>query len=295
MKKTGVVGVVTLSLVTVFAFVATSPAQAYTLYCSGKTAAEVAACDTSDFATRMNKSYWGAYSGHNCTNYAAYRMSIAGVPTPKIRMGNGNEWAANARTLGYVVNKTPAVGAIAAWALPNNHVGYVEEVGSNYIVVSDSSYSAKVFKRYRVDKTDKWYPNEFIHFLGGIKPTPTPTPTPSPTATPTAKPSPTPTTTVKKPASSNVVVTAPKSIKKTKKPAVKVWIKSGNARVATGGTLEVYRGKTKIKTVTYSKSAKGYVTFSLPKQKKGKHTFTFVSKASKDYKKSSKKVTIKFT
>ena len=116
-------------------------------------------------------------------------------------------------------------------------------------------------------------------------PKPTATPTPTPTATPAAKPA----------ASTAVTVAGPGSIKRTKAPKVKVWVKSAGKPVAAAGTIEVYRGTKKIKTVKYTKAAKGYATFSLPKYKKGKHTFTFVHKANKDYKKSSKKKTIKFT
>ncbi len=309
-----------LAVVVGFGVLVSVPAQAYTLYCSGKTIDEVKACDTSGFADHMHKSYWRAYAGHNCTNYAAYRMSIAGVPTPKDKMGNASEWVASAKKLGYTVNTTPAVGAVAAWKASQNHVGYVEEVGKGYLVISDSSYSAKVFKRYRVNTTDSWYPSEFIHFLGApvttptpaptptptptvvATPTPTPTPTPSPTPTvaPTATPKPSPSPTVAPvavvaPAKTSVKVTAPKKLKRTATPKVKVWVKSGSSAVKSSGKIEIYRGSKKIKTQSFSKSAKGHATIKLPKQKKGTHTFKVVFKGTNDLKSSSKKISIKFT
>ena len=57
--------------------------------------------------------YWGQDSGHNCTNYVAYRFSAAGVGKPAwIGIGDAEMWGIWA---GSITNSTPGVGAIAWW------------------------------------------------------------------------------------------------------------------------------------------------------------------------------------
>ena len=57
-------------------------------------------------------------------------------------LGNANSWAYTAPSYGYVVNRTPAPGAIfqtsSGWA---GHVGYVESVNPDgSIVVTEMNY-----------------------------------------------------------------------------------------------------------------------------------------------------------
>lgn len=159
-------------LASAFVALGTSSAQASFEYlCRAKTVDEVRACDDSGYADNMHKSWWRAYSGHNCTNYAGYRMSIAGVPTPPGPMGNGEKWAASARKLGYRVDTTPEVGSIGTWENVKgiNHVVYVEQVGPGWIIYSDDTYSNREFRRIKVTVGEKWYPKLFIHFQDALE------------------------------------------------------------------------------------------------------------------------------
>ena len=88
----------------------------------------------------------------------------AGVPEPRILMGNARDWHTNAKKLGYVVDNKAAVGAIAQWSKAASHVAYVEQVGSGFLVLSEDSYTSKTYRRYRVNTGDSWYPERFIHF-----------------------------------------------------------------------------------------------------------------------------------
>lgn len=79
----------------------------------------------------------GPYGAGQCTQWAWYKRQD--LPS---QLGNANSWAYNAAAAGYVVNRTPAPGAIfqtaSGWA---GHVGYVESVNSDgSIVVSEMNY-----------------------------------------------------------------------------------------------------------------------------------------------------------
>jgi surface antigen len=124
------------------------------------------------FSGYAGKSIWGypvSASGNNCVNYVAYRLARNGVPQQS-SMGNGGSWATSAAKRGYRVDKVATVGSIAQWnygssyAPSNGHVGYVEEVTSAYIVISDSSYGGGYSSRWRVPRGDANWPSNFIHF-----------------------------------------------------------------------------------------------------------------------------------
>jgi len=85
----------------------------------------------------------GPYGRGQCTQWAWYNRQD--LPST---LGNANAWARNAAAAGYVVNRTPAAGAIfqtsSGWY---GHVGYVEAVnGDGSIVVSEMNYGVS----YRV-------------------------------------------------------------------------------------------------------------------------------------------------
>lgn len=124
------------------------------------------------FSGYPGKSVWGypvSSHGTNCVNYVAYRLSRNGVKTQSA-MGNGGSWATSAARRGFKVDKTARIGSIAQWnygsayAPGYGHVGYVEEVTSAYIVISDSSYGGGYSSRWRVPRGDRNWPSNFIHF-----------------------------------------------------------------------------------------------------------------------------------
>lgn len=85
---------------------------------------------TNVFATAGNR-----YAAGNCTWYAYERRAQMGRPVGSF-WGNANTWASNARAAGYLVNRSPAAGAVLAdQAGYFGHVGVVERVLENGDIV----------------------------------------------------------------------------------------------------------------------------------------------------------------
>jgi surface antigen len=101
---------------------------------------------------------WGFFN-RECTSFVAWRMNRDGGEgtftngMQKGHWGNATEWAGNAEHLGFPVNSTPAVGAIAQWdagedgVSGDGHVAYVSAVNSDgsvdveeYNVNEDGNY-----------------------------------------------------------------------------------------------------------------------------------------------------------
>ncbi|MEO6412909.1 MAG: CHAP domain-containing protein [Pedococcus sp.] len=158
----------TLALAATAGLVTLAPAaQAETLVRECK-ASNISCISYSGYAGKPVWGYPVGATGNNCVNYAAYRLSRNGVPTLS-GMGSGGSWATSARARGYRVDATAKVGSIAQWnygssyAPSQGHVGYVEEVNSSYIVISDSAWSG-YSSRMRIPKGDRNWPSNFIHF-----------------------------------------------------------------------------------------------------------------------------------
>lgn len=112
------------------------------------------------------RSHWGQYAGHNCTNYVAYRLIKNGAPKPVAgAMGNAANWG---RVLARYTNRTPAVGAIAWWDSStklgqSGHVAYVEGVRANGAVIVSEDHWRGSFHWKQYTKWDR-YPTGFIHY-----------------------------------------------------------------------------------------------------------------------------------
>jgi surface antigen len=113
--------------------------------------------------------WWQMYSGHNCTNYVAYRLVRSGMSATRPWSGSGNadNWG---RVKDRITDGKPMVGAVAWWkrnvagAGSNGHVAYVEKVLSpSKIVISEDSWSGDFHWR-RISKTGTGWPSGFIHF-----------------------------------------------------------------------------------------------------------------------------------
>ncbi|MDX3659783.1 CHAP domain-containing protein [Streptomyces sp. ID05-26A] len=162
-----------------------APASAgSTTLCTGYAGCAAANRGDAGYGANSGTSYWGMTPGHNCTNYAAYRLARNGADASYLRgYGNAYQWASRARQFNVAVNQTPAVGSIAWWGGSSGHVAYVEEVGAGYILVSEDNFpmagSSGEFHWKRLTPGDR-YPAEFIHFKD-IAPTPPPPPNNPPT------------------------------------------------------------------------------------------------------------------
>ena len=89
----------------------------------------------------LTASVGNRYAAGNCTWYAYERRMQLGRPIGSF-WGNANTWVASARAAGFVVNKTPAPGAIfQTTAGYYGHVGIVERVENGVVYVSDMNYA----------------------------------------------------------------------------------------------------------------------------------------------------------
>lgn len=117
----------------------------------------------------VDDKYYGGY--HNCTRYAAYRVALRGHADPGV-YGDAKDWDTVYDGLGYAVNNTPAVGAIAQWNEgsglgSDGHVAHVDAVLSNgEVELSDDAWGGATKRGLIVKSDDSGYrpwPDNFIH------------------------------------------------------------------------------------------------------------------------------------
>ena len=96
---------------------------------------------TSGSRSWLTASVGNRYAAGNCTWYAYELRMWLGRPIGSF-WGNANTWATSARAAGFVVNNTPAPGAIfQTTAGYYGHVGIVERVENGVVHVSDMNYA----------------------------------------------------------------------------------------------------------------------------------------------------------
>lgn len=86
----------------------------------------------------FNSGGWSYPSGQ-CTSFVAGILASQGVNTSKFNyLGNGADWAGNARSRGIKVDMTPSVGAVVSfkgvppyYIAPYGHVAFITKVNSN--------------------------------------------------------------------------------------------------------------------------------------------------------------------
>lgn len=149
--------------------VTTTPASATsTLLCTSYAGCAKAGMSNAGYSAANRTMYWQMYSGHNCTNYVAYRMVQSGLPNTRPWSGDGNasNWGPSNPA---ITNSVPAVGAVAWWAAnvrpagSAGHVAYVEQVISpDEIVVSQDSWGGD-FSWARITRTSSGWPSGFVH------------------------------------------------------------------------------------------------------------------------------------
>lgn len=157
--------------------VAATPAQAAPTKSSNKTLCKgFADCardgrGSAGFASVYRQSFWDMRTGHNCTNYIAYRLTTKARLTDRLPDAtDAGTWGKAARAAGIPVNRTPRVGSVAWWGSRKNgagalgHVAYVEKVRRDgSILVSEDNFGG-TFKWRKVSRSSRSYPSGFIHF-----------------------------------------------------------------------------------------------------------------------------------
>lgn len=150
--------------------VSAAPASAAMSYlCTTYKGCRAMGMSSDGYAAANDEMYWRMLPGHNCTNYAAYRMIRSGLPNerPWEGVGDARYWGKYRADL---TDTTPRVGSVAWWganvgpAGGNGHVAYVEQVVSrDTIVVSQDSWKGE-FSWARITKGGGYWPSGFIHF-----------------------------------------------------------------------------------------------------------------------------------
>lgn len=109
---------------------------------------------------------WGYYTG-NCTSFVANRLhNVNHFEVPRA-MGNGAQWGAVARSLGYRVDNTPAVDSVAYYTDGvYGHVAWVAEIVGGNIVVEEYNWirNGKMDYTYHPQTQSISKPTGFIHF-----------------------------------------------------------------------------------------------------------------------------------
>jgi surface antigen len=150
---------------------ASEAAATGTWLCTGYSGCATAGYSDAGYSAASSTSYWGMDPGHNCTNYAAYRLIKNRVDASYLRgQGNAYQWGGVAQGHGVAVDGTPRAGDIAWWDTnsggsgQDGHVAYVEHVGNGYIIVSEDNYGGD-FHWVKLTPGG-YYPTGFIHFGG---------------------------------------------------------------------------------------------------------------------------------
>ncbi len=146
-----------------------TPAQATSSYlCTGYSGCADAGYSHHGYRKASERMWWLMYTGHNCTNYVAYRLVKQGMANERPWDGTGmayNWGRANRR----ITDDTPMVGSVAWWNAgdgvgSSGHVAYVEKVISKRrIVVSEDSWSGDFHWR-TIRKRGGGWPTGFVHF-----------------------------------------------------------------------------------------------------------------------------------
>ncbi len=149
--------------------VAASPATATSRYlCTGYVVCKQAGYPHFGYKKAGRQMWWRMYSGHNCTNYVAYRLVKGGMSPERPWSGTGMayNWGRANRS---ITDDTPMVGSVAWWNAgdgvgSSGHVAFVQQVISNRkIVISEDSWSGDFHWRV-IRKRGGGWPTGFIHF-----------------------------------------------------------------------------------------------------------------------------------
>ena len=111
-----------------------------------------------------------SYYHRQCTSFVAFRLLEANGFKDVRNYGNANEWARNAKSRGYIVNKIPALGSVAWWdsnagdASSYGHVAWVSGINGNFVEVEEYNYWVKGPGMYNKRMVPISSISGFIHF-----------------------------------------------------------------------------------------------------------------------------------
>lgn len=143
----------------------TARSAEWVVLCTGYDPCAGAGYGNAGYRDVSSTSYWRQSTGHNCTNYVAYRLVRNGLPNtkPSTLSGNAYNWGPS---FPGQTNDDPAVGAVAWWNTSfssTGHVAYVEKVVSaDEILISEDNWGGD-FRWRKVTRTGGRWPNGFIH------------------------------------------------------------------------------------------------------------------------------------
>lgn len=168
----GVVALATL----VMSWSAASTAHAFpwlSKLCLGFAGCNAKGLGNAGYQNVYKTSHWGMTAGHNCTNYAAYRLIARGIDASYLRgQGMAYQWGSVAHDVHHVpMDGNPRVGDIAWFSSTSGvgtsgHVAYVESVNlaaGTVRVSEDNAYGGDFdWRDYVISSV-----SGFIHFDGG--------------------------------------------------------------------------------------------------------------------------------
>ena len=156
--------IVTL-LVSTVGIAAPARSAEWIVLCTGYDPCQAAGYPHAGYKENSATSWWRQSTGHNCTNYVAYRLVKNGLPNtrPSTLSGNAYNWGP---AFPSQTNDDPAVGSVAWWNTSfssTGHVAYVERViSADEIIISEDNWGGE-FKWRRVTRTGGKWPTGFIH------------------------------------------------------------------------------------------------------------------------------------
>lgn len=138
--------------------------------CTGFVRCSDAGRSDSGYAAVYRLSFWTMVTGHNCTNYVAYRLTHGRTVARPPGTAGASTWGEAARQAGVPVDDRPEVGAVAWWganaqtAGAGGHVAYVEAVRADgSILLSDDSLGGD-FRWWQTAPGSAGWPSGFIHY-----------------------------------------------------------------------------------------------------------------------------------
>ncbi|HFI0567425.1 TPA: SH3 domain-containing protein [Streptococcus suis] len=137
----------------------TSTTSVQTSSTRSSTTGSIALGDNYPYKVGWQVDPWGMYT-RQCTSFVAYRLSTVNGFTLPRAYGNADVWGTRARSEGYRVDMTPALGAVAWWN--TMHVAWVTAIDGDRVEIEEYNFN------YTTNYNRRWIPKNsvsgYIHF-----------------------------------------------------------------------------------------------------------------------------------